>query len=346
MKRVLLGFLLAILCYSAQAQDPHFSQINAVPSRLSPAMSGLFQGQYRFAAVYRNQWSSVLGGNAFNTAAASFDMRFFGARNDYFSAGLSVLTDRAGEVQLSQNQIHFNFSYLKQLSGNSRLGFAQYLVAGVQAGMGQQSLNFGEARFSLQFDGDAFNPDLPTGENFGENSNSYLDFNAGLMWYGLFGDRRSMYFGGAIHHINQPDVSFSTGLSEPLYTKFTFHGGGELPFGDNFSVLPGFLAMKQGPSIEFMAGANARLLRGNDYGDVAIRAGLWGRVVGKTGEFLGTDAAIVTFGLEYLNWTLQGSYDINTSTLEGVSNNRGAFEVTLIYVAPSKRRGELICPKF
>ncbi|MEO1437836.1 MAG: PorP/SprF family type IX secretion system membrane protein [Bacteroidota bacterium] len=346
MKRALLGFLLAILCYSAQAQDPHFSQFSAVPSRLSPALGGVYEGSFRFAAVYRNQWSSVLGGNAFNTAAASFDARFFGARNDFFSAGIAVMSDRAGEVQLSQNQVHFTFSYLKQLSGNPRIGFAQYLVAGVQGGIGQQTVNFGDARFSLQFDGDAFNPDLPTGENFGENSNSYVDFNAGLMWYGLFGDRRSMYFGGTIHHINQPDVSFSNNLSEPLFAKFGVHGGGELPLGDQLSVLPGFLAMKQGPSIEFMAGGNLRLLRGNDYGDVAIRAGLWGRVVGKTGEFLGTDAAIVSFGLEYLSWTLQGSYDINTSTLEAASDNRGAFEVTLIYVSPSKRRGELVCPKF
>ena len=80
MSRLLLFVFAAMLLGNdAFAQDPRFSQYNAAPQILNPAMTGLFNGNYRVSAIYRSQWRSILGDEAvplFRTFSGSFDMRF------------------------------------------------------------------------------------------------------------------------------------------------------------------------------------------------------------------------------------------------------------------------------
>ena len=60
------------LALCASAQDPNFSQFFASPLTLNPALTGKFDGVYRVAGNYRNQWPTI--NNAFRTYTASFDM--------------------------------------------------------------------------------------------------------------------------------------------------------------------------------------------------------------------------------------------------------------------------------
>ena len=60
------------------ATDPHFSQFYAAPMLLNPAMTGAFSCNYRFTAIFRGQWGSVLRDEAvpmFRTPSASVDFR-------------------------------------------------------------------------------------------------------------------------------------------------------------------------------------------------------------------------------------------------------------------------------
>ena len=41
------------------AQDIHFSQFSETPLLRNPALAGIFSGDLRIQAVYRNQWNSV-----------------------------------------------------------------------------------------------------------------------------------------------------------------------------------------------------------------------------------------------------------------------------------------------
>ena len=61
MKKILLGVGAAMmLTTTALAQDPHFTQYFTSPLTLNPALTGLVQGDLRFAANYRQQWASTL----------------------------------------------------------------------------------------------------------------------------------------------------------------------------------------------------------------------------------------------------------------------------------------------
>ncbi len=337
----------ALFFLKAEAQDPRFSQFYAAPLHTNPAMTGVFPGQFRIVGNYRNQWSSILGGSAFNTYAASFEGRNRVFRGDYIAYGLDFLRDDAGDSRFNRTKADIGISYLKKLGGSPYATNDQYLVLGVQAGMGQNGIDWSRLSFSTQFDNvnEQYVPGSATGENFGNDSRIYTDFNVGLLYYALFGENTSIYGGFAMHHINQPDISFYDGSTDPLYTRITGQLGGEIGFNDNFSILPAVLVLVQGPSFENVIGANFRYTN-RDMNEVAIRAGAWFRMVKNNESPIGSEAMIFTTMLEMERFLLGLSYDVNVSSLSDATNSRGAFEISVAYIHPEESRYRVKCPKF
>lgn len=335
------------------AQDARFAQFYNNPQELNPAMTGVFDGKYRFNVNYREQYASILSGAPFRTIAAGFDVRVPVMKGDYAAFGLSMLRDEVGLAGFNRTNINLGGSFLKQVGGSNRYSSnVQYLVAGAQLGMGQRGLNFNKLWFSNQFvsgQNIAYVDDnAASGEGMDGRTNSdiYLDLNAGLLWYALFGDGMSLYFGGAMQHINTPAISFLEDDKERLYAKWVLHGGGEVPLGGGgLSLLPGVVVMRQGPSLSTIAGGNFRYTN-RDWREVAIRAGAWAHLVNQRDAGFGMDAITVSTILEMDRWNMGVSYDITTSVLSEANNYRGGFELSLIYTHAENRRKRAICPKF
>jgi len=333
----------------AEAQDPRFSQFYTAPSQLNPAMTGVFEGRWRFHANYRDQWSSILETNPFRTVAAGFDMKYRIVGSDYVGVGISFMRDEAGASHFNINRGHLSAAYLKQVGGGKYRTDDQYLIAGGSFGFGQHSID-NRLWFSNQYSVSAGYPitSNSSGESFAMedvlSSDIYMDVSAGLMYYALFGDNTSVYVGGAMNHLNVPNVSLLAGGKEEMYTRWIGHGGGEFPFTPELSLMPAIQVMGQGPSFETTFGANFRYSN-HDWRELAIRAGLWSRVTNTvTGKNM--DALIVTAILEVERWNLGLSYDMTTSNLNVANNSRGAFELSLIYTHPAKSRIKVNCPKF
>ena len=241
----------------AQAQDPRFSQFYAAPTELNPAMIGVYEGKFRVVANYRELYSSILASHPFRTIAASFDMRQRVQQQDYFGFGFSVLRDDVGISQFHRTKANLGASFMKQLGGSRYSMYDQYLVAGAQLGFGQHGLNWQKLWFSEQFNTDEgfIDTSTPSGENFDKQTTGlYLDFNAGLLWYILFDDHLSLYAGGALHHLNSPNVSFLEGSEDNLSTRWTAHAGGEIPFTRELSLLPAVAVMGQNTYFSTTAG--------------------------------------------------------------------------------------------
>jgi type IX secretion system PorP/SprF family membrane protein len=355
MKRFLPIFSILFLftcSLDLKAQDPVFSQFYAAPVHLNPAMSGVFDGKFRVGLNYRDQWSSVLKDNPFRTIAASFDLRQNISRYDYFSVGLSVMRDEAGLAQFQQNRSYFSFSYMKQLGTGRYRRSDQFLIAGGQVGVGQNRITWNDLWFNAQFNTNSYLPDpgnLPSGENsvMGESQTTdlFLDANAGLMYYVLFDENRSFYIGGSISHLTQPNISFLENGEDPLYSRWLGHMGGEFPFSRQLSLLPAAMVTGQGPSLQSLFGGNFRYSN-NDWRELAIRLGVWGRLANQLESEMALDAVIATAILEMDRWNIGLSYDITASSFRAANNSRGAFEVSLIYVHPADRRVSVNCPKF
>ena len=109
MKNLLLLFLTFSL-FQVNAQDAILYQFQNSTINLSPTLSGTSCNS-RLATNYQSQWRSVLGKNAFQTAAISFDKSFNLKNGDKVGAGIRYFFDQAGSVQLRNQQVAISVSY-------------------------------------------------------------------------------------------------------------------------------------------------------------------------------------------------------------------------------------------
>ncbi|MCB9082334.1 MAG: PorP/SprF family type IX secretion system membrane protein [Lewinellaceae bacterium] len=344
----LLFFVICFWGQAGKAQDPRFSQFYAAPVYLNPAMSGVFPGAYRIAINYRDLYASIVNERPFRTMSAAFEYRARAGRNDFFSMNLQAQQDQAGLAHLRRNQAFIGGSFLKKLSGGRYSSSEQFLVAGAQVGIAQQALRWDDLWFSAQYNTqtNSIDPNGPSGEAFaGANSRSYLDFNAGILWYAVFDDNASFFAGGALHHINQPSITFLEGGSNTINRRWTAHLGGEIPLGKAISAMPGAAVSSQGPAMSITLGNNFRITN-HDWKELALRGGLWVHASRQTDTNLGLDALIVAGILEMERWNLGFSYDVTASSLRRSNYSKGAMEVSLIYVHPASYRSKVECPKY
>ncbi|MEM6397501.1 MAG: PorP/SprF family type IX secretion system membrane protein [Bacteroidota bacterium] len=353
-KFYLLFIFLAFGLGSVQSQDARFAQFYANPLYVNPALTGVFEGQLRFTANYRVLYSSILGTDAFRTVSAGLDVRRPAGKGNFVGLGAQILQDVAGETSFSRTQGQISASFQKILgsSGRGRNAMSHYLVGGGSLGFGQRGFDIEKAWFSTQWFNDPVSGDsyidrgLDGEPGFvGGNSELYLDFSAGLLWYGVFGENRSMYAGAAIHHLNEPNISVIDGGTDQLYRKIVGHIGGELPFGrTGFSILPAAQVMSQGPAFSAMGGANLRYTQ-REWREVALRIGAWAHFSNRLDD-TAADAVIISAVLEMESLQFGVSYDLTLNDLNISNDGRGAFELSVIYVKAANFRGRVDCPKF
>jgi type IX secretion system PorP/SprF family membrane protein len=333
-----------------QGQDLHFSQFYAAPLDLNPAMTGVMDCNIRFNMNYRNQWSSVLRSNAFNTFAASYDQKFPVGRSDNFGFGATVWGDRAGSLDFSTVKGMLSFGFSKKLGGGRNYG--HYLTAGVAVGIQQRNVDFLKAEFGSQYNPalGGFDPNRDPLELFENGSVLYPDVNAGLMWYSVFDENNSVYVGAAFNHITRPNERFLTSDTEiiSLYTKYTFHAGAELarPYS-KVSLLPGMVTMFQGPAFQVNGGSSVRfLLENSRWSYQAFQIGAWMRLSNHFDNVFTGDAFILSTRVDYNQFSLGFSYDFNVSPLSVASNGNGGFEFSLQYLICGPEKRGVYCPKF
>lgn len=353
MAKFYLLFVLSctLLTLKLSAQDARFAQFYANPQFVNPALTGVMEGQLRFTANYRELYTSILGNDGFKTISTGLELRRQAGRNDFFGLGFHLMRDEVGESNFTRNQGLVSASYQKQLGGGRRRGPSHFLVAGGQVGFGQRGFDVEKLWFSNQFFVDAgtrtayIDRGLDSGESFAAVSTGmYLDFNAGLLWYGVFDDNASFYAGAAMSHITQPNISV-IGETDQLYRKYTVHAGGELPLGKSgFSLLPAAIVQSQGPMFTAMGGANIRYTQ-REWREVALRAGAWVHVSNRLDQ-TSMDAVVISAILEMTRVQLGLSYDLSTGDITQSNYGRGAFEISMIYTQPAKYRASVECPKF
>lgn len=331
MRKILLIF--CILCmYDLYAQDIHFSQFYRSYLNLNPALTGQFDGDYRINANLRNQWNSISEPyQSFSLAADAKNI----SRIKGIHAGIAFYNDQAGVGDLNSNQIAASFALTFPLNKDSTLN----ITTAVQPNYTFKNINFGKFKFDKQFDGTAYNPSLPNGENFDRSSFSYFNLHMGVYFnYKL--DRRKIFdFGAGLFNVLTPQQNFFS-KTISLDNRFTFHAGSEYILTEDIDILPRILYSTQGKFQEMVIGTNLRYYLNKRHPAQNLYAGLWYR---------NKDALFLNVGMDYGNLHAGVSYDINISDLEEATNKKGGFEFSLTYIikqfhAPtgSYRR----CPKF
>jgi type IX secretion system PorP/SprF family membrane protein len=348
MKRTTLHLL--SLCFvllsvaGIQAQDIHFSQFYMSPLNLNPAMTGVMNCNHRVTANYRNQWASILKNNAYNTYSASYDQKLPVGRYDYFGVGGTLWGDKAGASEFATLQARLSGSYAKKMGGYRKK--AHYLVLGADFGVSQRSINSANLQWPSQNSGGVYDPTVGTPENIADPNFLFVDMSAGALWFSVFGKESNFYFGGAFSHLNRANQSFDN-QNIPLYSKFTFHAGGEFMTGQKFGLVPGVVTFFQGPSWQVNVGNSFKFLLGNSRRyNQAFQIGAWARLANKLSSDKLMDAIILSTRFDYEQFTIGFSYDINTSNLYTATNGNGAFEFSLLYKICGPERRGVYCPNF
>jgi len=334
MQKSLIILILFLAFSQLKGQDIHFSQYNRSYLNLNPALAGSFNGDYRLNANFRNQWSSI--SEPFQTFSFAADAKSLISALPNLQFGLVVSNDQAGAGDLQSSNFLLNVAYIQKLSSDSSFS----LKVGAQAGLNSRSINYANFRFDEQFQGGSFRAELDNGERFSNNSINRLALNSGLS-VEYFQDRRhKAEVGLALFNLNRANQSFE-GEAEPLDVRTTLFLKATHEIHEQIDLIPSILFSRQGEFREIVFGSNLRYyFSDNNYYKRRLYAGLWVRP---------GDAIIPSIGFEYNQWHFGATYDINTSSLQVASNQRGGLEFSLTYIISNYKasfRNYQRCPKF
>ena len=327
MNKILLAIALVAISLLSYGQDIHFSQFNASPLTLNPALTGKLPCTYRAALNYRNQWNSVPA--PYVTYSGAFDAGIWKNRlgGDAVGVGFLVYNDVAGDGDLSNLNLSLSLAYHKALGDN------HILSAGFQASYVQRSVNLFKLVFPNQIGPNGVDQTLNSNEPKLEDIN-YVDLNAGLHWSSVISDNFSFNLGGAYYHILEPVESFYDDKDNTLAPRYVGHGGFSVGLSEKFSLSPSFLYMQQNNNREINGGAAL----GYHLDEAVLYFGSWYRF---------EDAVVALVGLEFQNLMFGFSYDVNISDVSEISNYKGGFELSLTYNGCiATERKVFHCPKF
>ncbi len=347
-----IGTLVCSVNHKAFAQDLNISQTFAAPLTLNPALTGGYQGNFRISALYRDQWSGMLG-DPYKSFLLSGDARLsFGRKNtngDKIGAGVLIASDRINPFDYSNNSITFNGAFHKRLGE----GKVNYLSAGIQFGLVQKNFSFENFTFQDQFNGvDEFpfssNEELPI------NNFAHFDLSIGLNYSTPINKNFTLEVGGAAFHMLEPNISFyqdenlntaPVGLinENSLKRRYVAHVASHLIQDYTLAFTPRLVFMTQGTHQQLLAGSGVRSIL-NDVKEMALHAGIWGRLTHDIDSYAFRDI-VAMVGIEFQRVIFGLSYDVSIDDITTYRAGQHTFELSIRYIGDYKDDG-YYCPQF
>lgn len=327
-KKTLIILMVGLAFGKVKGQDFHLSMYDAAPIFLNPAMTGVFEGDWRIHSHYRNQWKAV-NFKPYTTAALSFDMPM-----NKWGFGGQLMNYRAGIGNYNAFQALGSAAYTtpidQQMSHNISIG--------IQGGFTQKAIEYQLHTFDNQYtttNGGGFDNTIASGENFSGQSIMVPDVNAGVLYY--YAKQQSKlnpFLGISAFNLLEPKETFF-GSDNKLPMRFYIHTGARVNLTELIYVLPKVLIMQQNEYQEQTIAVDAGFFLKQP--ELYLLAG---------GIYRNKDAVVISLGARKADFIAKVAYDVNTSTLAPVSTGRGAFEISFTYMKQRNNPKESkICPR-
>ena len=336
MKKILyISFILILIWINGWSQDIHFTQFWNVPLYHNPALTGVYGGDMRLVANYRNQWANVPV--PYNTFHGSFEQKIpiQGLGNNVLGGGILLNHDQVGDSKLSLTNITLSSAYTHQLSEK------HFLSGGLQIGIAQRRFQTNDLTFDNQFNGDIYDENLPSNETFSNNNFIFGELNAGVNWHFQLSEKNiSVDAGIGWAHINKPRQSFFGNEEIRLPRRMSLFAKAAIPITPIIDLQPAILIQRQGTYRENVYGTNVKYHLNKKTGyEMGVYAGIWHRI---------GDAIAFSAGIDYLNLNVGVSYDLNISPFKIATNRAGGPEISAVYTVIKVRSLEEIksCPIF
>ncbi|THU34767.1 type IX secretion system membrane protein PorP/SprF [Niastella caeni] len=332
-------FFIYLLFHSVimKAQDIHFSQFYEFPILRNPALAGIFSGNFRLSAAYRNQWQSVTV--PYRTMGMSGECKLLRgfSTGDFITAGIQATNDVAGDSKLQRTQVLPVINYHKLLNEDK----TSFISLAFMGGVVSQRFDASKLQFDDQYVNGAYSASNATRQQFGNTGLTYWDGSVGVSFKTSLSNNINMYIGGGVFHITEPRVAFTKEYDVRLNRKWGLNGGLSAWINDMDKIV--FYADY------FMQGGNRMIQCGGLYshsfdekGDEAALS------IAVGGTFRWNDAFIPIIKLYTHQLGIGLSYDVNISKLTTASQFRGGFELSLSYIGLWQRLAESLekveCP--
>lgn len=329
-KAWLMLILVSLTGKKLQAQsDPHFSGYYVYPAFLNPALTGIFDGNYRVSGIYRSQWGSV--NSPFKTYGVAADV----TTSKHINFGGSVLNQAAGDGGYKYTSGYGSASYTGVTFG---VLDQHRIVFGMQMGFIQRRFDPARLHFGDQWNPlTGYSPANMTSDAFQRTSALTFDAGAGFLYYDAMpGKKYNLFAGASASHINRPQDQFALGSDARIPVRYIAHGGIRCYVSELFTVTPNVMYMRQGTASEKMLGA---------FGQYTVTE--------ETDVMLGMnyrfkDAFAVYAGFNYKSFMLGMSYDVNSSDLGKLTRGANSFEISLSFIGRKGVKtpaGAFVCPR-
>jgi len=345
---LLLLFIVSRFTFTAFSQDVGFSQFYDQPLLRNPALAGIFTGDVRLAASYRNQWQSVTIPYRTFGFSGEFKMPANIAPDDNVTIGLQLIRDVAGTSEFSTLQILPAVNYSLPLSPTSN----SYLSIAFMGGLMQQRFDPTKLVLNDQFvsgSNGSFSILPSSRQVFNNTSVNYFDLSAGLSYNGVIRDDINYFIGAGIFHLTKPKVGFYEGNSITLNKKLALNVGFAAPTSETDQFIfyaDYFKQFKEGFKPVGISTLQTGIMYSHDLfvlGDAqqTITGGVLYRL---------NDAIIPVVQLQLSKLIIGASYDINIDKLAAAARYRGGFELVLSFRDflnyNQKERRQALCPRF
>lgn len=324
-RNIILIFCLA--CFSLKSQDIHFTQYFFSPLNVNPAYTGDFNGDFRIVGNHRSQWGAVVS-DQFLTSGLSYDQNI-DIYNHKIAVGVNFVHDQSSIGYLNQNKLQLAGSYKKIFAGHE-------LAGGIQFGLLHKGINYDKFTYPNQFNMEDgyFSSEISNMQNFEANNIYKFDLNAGISWAKQINAKMKPVIGVSLLHINTPKESFLENPNNNLPLRRIIDTKLIYGFSEKITIIPTLLFMHQNKAQEIVWGGRVRYkMAPNKYHLFDVFAGISSR----NGFKRNYDAFNLLVGGKVKEFQLGISYDVNVSELSSVSHYRGAFELSLIYIAKSTK---------
>lgn len=329
---------------AAYGQEGGFSLPYSNPTMINPAMTGLFEGVWRFNASYRQR--QVTLGTTFGTQSALLERAIRESKVLNGGIGLSFVSDNSANIL--NNQLMANLAYEFPLGNKVR---NTHLRAGLQAGILQRSVSNQGLTFQDQFD--PFSGTFVQGTSIDPAAGGIstpLRFNAaaGIMLYNtqkIKGNQEFNYFiGASLQNLIRPDIGL-LGASQPMPFRYVYNGGIKFRTraSTDFNLNVIYASYNSSNSLQYQAFVRLvffekNILHGNEKTSLVLGASLRQQLNDVTSgnntvRFQGLETFSPFVGAEVLkSFTIAGAYDLLVSRNTPNTSTFGGFQVMFSYV--------------
>ena len=318
--------LFVLMAAGLSAQDIHFSQYYNSPLTINPALTGVSAGDIRLSGIYRSQWNAA--NSPFKTMQVSADKKFYTIAHTkwWFSAGMNVFYDRAGDANFENTNVQLSGSYTRMLDRQN------FMTVGLSAGFGQRRFDFGHLTFDDQWNGRIFDPARGINENFDDTNLLYPDFGVGFNWRGqgnkfMGRERTKIDLGAGAFHLSRPNQSFNKADKSELPVRLSVYLLPTFQLKKNGDLVGHATYQKQGKYQEALMGVGYRyFLSTKKSKEMAVQLGFSYRF-----NSIG-DAFIPAVEFHYRSIMVGFSWDINVSGFSSATNRNGGPEIGIRYI--------------